>query len=75
MGFVPLFQDRDYTSTERLSRVGGGALARWPPSATQTVCADFPRTAFTKTHFAEMSEKVSIEQVRLMNEPSWHLLD
>jgi len=31
------------------SRVGGGALARWPPSAAQTASADFPRAAFTKT--------------------------
>jgi hypothetical protein len=30
-------------------RVGGGALTRWPPSATQTVRADFRHTAFTKT--------------------------
>src|SRR5229473_6341111 len=29
-------------------RVGGGALARWPPSAAQTVHAGFPHTAFTK---------------------------
>src|SRR5450755_1901021 len=29
-------------------RVGGGALARWPPSAAQTVRAVFPHTAFTK---------------------------
>jgi hypothetical protein len=37
--------------TRRLdvSRVGGGALSRWPPSAAQTACADFPRAAFTKT--------------------------
>ena len=32
-------------------RVGGGALARWPPSAAQTVRAVFPHTAFTKTSF------------------------
>src|SRR5437899_12677206 len=31
------------------SRVGGGALTRWPPSAAQTVRADFRHTAFTKT--------------------------
>ena len=31
------------------SRVGGGALTRWPPSASQTVRADFRHTAFTKT--------------------------
>src|SRR5882724_10584838 len=34
----------------RWCRVGGGALARWPPSAAQTVRAVFPHTAFTKTH-------------------------
>src|SRR5450755_2270436 len=32
----------------RWCRVGGGALARWPPSAAQTVRAVFPHTAFTK---------------------------
>ena len=30
------------------SRVGGGALARWPPSAAQTARADFPHAAFTE---------------------------
>src|SRR6266853_5072231 len=30
-------------------RVGGGALARWPPSASHTARADFPHAAFTKT--------------------------
>src|SRR5580700_1163548 len=34
---------------KRGSRVGGGALTRWPPSAAQTVRADFRHTAFTKT--------------------------
>jgi hypothetical protein len=34
-------------------RVGGGALARWPPSAAQTVRADFRHTAFTKTPSGE----------------------
>ena len=29
-------------------RVGGGALARWPPSAAQTARAVFPHAAFTK---------------------------
>src|SRR3954468_7717844 len=43
-------------------RVGGGALARWPPSAAQTVRAVFPHTAFTKTHASEMQWKESIEQ-------------
>src|SRR4029077_11639174 len=40
-------------------RVGGGALARWPPSAAQTVRAVFPHTAFTKTHSLEKSKMVS----------------
>src|SRR5580658_8466756 len=38
-------------------RVGGGALARWPPSAAQTVHAVFPHTAFTKTHASETQSK------------------
>ena len=42
-------------------RVGGGALACWPPSAAQTVRAVFPHTAFTKTHSSGMSKKESIE--------------
>src|SRR6266705_1855548 len=29
-------------------RVGGGALARWPPSAAQTARTVFPYAAFTK---------------------------
>src|SRR5579863_2158383 len=41
--------------TLRRCRVGGGALARWPPSAAQTVRAVFPHTAFTKTHASEMA--------------------
>src|SRR5260370_41545165 len=32
----------------RRCRVGGGALARWPPSAAQTARAVFPHAAFTK---------------------------
>src|SRR5215467_11027808 len=32
-----------------VSRVGGGAFARWPPSASQTARAVFPHAAFTKT--------------------------
>src|SRR5690348_9191286 len=43
-------------------RVGGGALARWPPSAAQTVHAVFPHTAFTKTHASGMQSKESIER-------------
>jgi hypothetical protein len=42
-------------------RVGGGALARWPPSAAQTVRAVFPHTAFTKTHASGMQSKGSTE--------------
>ena len=45
----------------RRCRVGGGALARWPPSAAQTVRAVFPHTAFTKTHASEMQSKGSTE--------------
>jgi hypothetical protein len=41
-------------------RVGGGALARWPPSAAQTARAVFPHAAFTKTRSAEMRVKVLI---------------
>ena len=42
-------------------RVGGGALARWPPSAAQTARAVFPQAAFTKTRFSEMQSKESIQ--------------
>jgi hypothetical protein len=31
------------------SRVGGGALTRWPPSAAQTAGTHFVQAAFTKT--------------------------
>src|SRR5947207_4709322 len=41
----------------RRCRVGGGALARWPPSAAQTVRAVFPHTAFTKAHASEVQSK------------------
>ena len=41
-------------------RVGGGAFARWPPSAAQTVRAVFPHTAFTKTHTSGMQARGSI---------------
>jgi len=34
-------------------RVGGGALARWPPSATQTARTVFPYAAFTRTPYRE----------------------
>src|SRR5215467_6734492 len=45
----------------RRCRVGGGAFARWPPSAAQTVRAVFPHTAFTKTHASEMQAKELVE--------------
>jgi hypothetical protein len=43
-------------------RVGGGALARWPPSAAQTARTVFPYAAFTKTACEQMQSK---ELVRL----------
>src|SRR5450759_568227 len=45
----------------QLRRVGGGALARLPPSAAQTVRAVFPHTAFTKTHASGVQSKGSTE--------------
>jgi hypothetical protein len=33
----------------------------WPPSAAQTVHADFPHTAFTKTQISERPKKELIE--------------
>src|SRR5260370_42567277 len=39
----------DLALNEADRRVGGGALARWPPSAAHTARADFPHAAFTKT--------------------------
>ena len=42
-------------------RVGGGALARWPPSAAQTARADFPHAAFTLMRLAWTQSKVSIQ--------------
>ena len=38
-------------------RVGGGALARWPPSAAQTARTVFPYAAFTKTPPTETQTK------------------
>ena len=38
-------------------RVGGGALARWPPSATQTARTVFPYAAFTKARNSEVHRK------------------
>src|ERR1035438_854031 len=45
-------------------RVGGGALARWPPSAAQTVRAVFPHTAFTKAHASVGQSKGLINWIR-----------
>src|ERR1700757_5259349 len=42
-------------------RVGGGALARWPPSAAQTARAVFPHAAFTKTHDLRCKKKATAE--------------
>ncbi len=39
-------------------RVGGGALARWPPSAAQTARTVFPYAAFTKMRSCEVQWKV-----------------
>jgi hypothetical protein len=47
------FQDAD----ESACRVGGGALARWPPSAAQTARAVFPHAAFTKARDYESQSK------------------
>ena len=44
-----------------LGRVGGGALTRWPPSASQTARAVFPHAAFTKIQTSEMPVKESTE--------------
>ncbi len=40
--FMDLYKFRDLAASEELCRVGGGALARWPPSAAQTARAVFP---------------------------------
>jgi hypothetical protein len=42
-------------------RVGGGALARWPPSAAQTARAVFPHAAFAKTHDLRCKEKATVK--------------
>src|SRR5437867_9621131 len=42
-------------------RVGGGALARWPPSAAQTARTVFPYAAFTKSPNTGMPMKELIE--------------
>src|SRR5260370_15955034 len=42
-------------------RVGGGALARWPPSAAQTARTVFPYAAFTMRRCYEMQATVLTE--------------
>src|SRR6266478_2857369 len=46
-------------------RVGGGALARWPPSAAQTARAGFPRAAFTKTHDLRCKQTATVKWASL----------
>jgi hypothetical protein len=41
------------------SRVGGGALTRWLPSAAQTARAVFPHAVFTKTRDLRCKEKAT----------------
>ena len=54
----PLCRSDQSSSGHRgFCRVGGGALARWPPSAAQTARADFPHAAFTKTQDLRCKEK------------------
>src|SRR5215831_1532382 len=48
MAYSPLLLVRAFSVTG--CRVGGGAPARWPPSAAQTARTVFPYAAFTKTH-------------------------
>ncbi len=48
--------------TLRRCRVGGGALARWPPSAAQTARAVFPHAAFTKMVAMKVQAKGLTEQ-------------
>src|SRR5215469_18554233 len=52
------FRNRPYV----WSRVGGGALLRWPPSAAQTVHAGFPHTAFTKIQTVKMPTRELAQQ-------------
>ena len=42
-------------------RVGGGALARWPPSAAQTARTVFPYAAFTKTASEQIRSKELVQ--------------
>jgi hypothetical protein len=42
-------------------RVGGGALARWPPSAAQTARTVFPYAAFTMRRWYERQARVLTE--------------
>jgi hypothetical protein len=47
--FVPEADWMMFIGATSASRVGGGALSRWPPSASQTARARFVHAAFTKT--------------------------
>src|SRR6267143_2320057 len=52
-------------------RVGGGALARWPPSAAQTARTLFAYAAFTKTQsFRDANE--GINPIKLTSPCSWY---
>jgi hypothetical protein len=46
-----------------ICRVGGGALARWPPSAAQTARTVFPYAAFTKSSHSVMPMKESLDRM------------
>jgi hypothetical protein len=47
------------------SRVGGGALTRWPPSAAQTACAGFPHAAFTKAQDLRCKQTATVKWTSL----------
>src|SRR6267378_4781243 len=60
--FLPRLRRRSLSFVRLVHRcrVGGGALARWPPSAAQTARTVFPYAAFTKTQLCrETSEGIS----------------
>ena len=50
------------TGWHSTSRVGGGALPRWPPSAAQTVRADFRHTAFTRTPASGRENRAKVSE-------------
>jgi hypothetical protein len=52
---------RAFVPINRDCRVGGGALARWPPSAAQTARTVFPYAAFTKTASEQMRSKELVQ--------------